>query len=380
MRLRRGRMWGPRDTAIRAELDARSWGFGELQRTRYWAVASWLPNLVFGLLGTHRRGWGILLFLAAVVEAYRRGAIGVLASYEECQALFGVASRDTWRRWTAELEAAGVIRVIQTWAEDRGPTARPRRSDRLHYRVGPAIEHAAGFGILEGAAGLTPKLRAWAERSGSALRARARDERRERKGILWARVRGTIPEQTISETEMIAPDRSLDGCSDPSTHSPAVRQSDPTPSRMTGTNRAEPVPAHPEELKSDRAPRGPSGPVIAPPVAEAVGEALARWRREACGLQTGSRARVAVPREGSAADAEEQPARADIGTILRMVEASGSRFSRLARAEREAHEERLAGVARGEGASPEAGPSGEAPGSLGGHGEGPFDKGGSGVP
>jgi len=181
MHARRGKQWGPTDAELVAELDRRAFGWGEVQRQRFWSLPSWVTS---DLLPPRRMG-GFLRFVSVVLHAFRQGAAGVLLSYEECMSLCEVGSRSTWRRWTAELEQLGVIRIVQTWVEDTDHPSRPRRHGRLLYRVGAELEKCAGYGIVEGAAP-DEKRERWARRAAMGARARARQARNERKGELWS--------------------------------------------------------------------------------------------------------------------------------------------------------------------------------------------------
>lgn len=184
MHARRGREWTPRDEELMRELEQRAFGWGEVQRQRLWSVPSWVTAEIV----PPRRMGGYQRFLAVLVHAFRQGAVGVLLSYEECMSLCDVSSRTTWQRWCQEWERLGLVRIVQTWAEDTEHPSRPRKHARLLYRVGPALEGAAGYGIVEGAAPDEKRGR-WAERAAMGARAKARKVRNERKAELYARAR-----------------------------------------------------------------------------------------------------------------------------------------------------------------------------------------------
>ena len=196
--VRCGQWMGATDVATLAELDVRAWAWGEVTEQRLWALPTWADELI-----PTRRGVGFARFLAVLLAAYRAGAVGVLLGYHECMALVGTNSRDTWRRWCRDMEAAGLARIVQTWRPD--PTAaelvdphagdgaeplrvgRARAHAKLLYRLGPAFEAAAGPGLCVNATGGEGEVpAAWAARmAGGAYRKarRARDARRE---YLWA--------------------------------------------------------------------------------------------------------------------------------------------------------------------------------------------------
>jgi hypothetical protein len=183
-----------RDQALADCLDARCWGFGELQHRRWWSSPSW-----FDESWLPKRQAGYQRWLGLLVAAYRAGAAGVLVSYEEAMAICGVRSRATWRRWTQEMEALGLVRISQTWVEDRDHViAGRRRYGRLLYRIGPAIEDRGGLGLLEGCEGMTPAKERWAARVAAGARAKARKARRKRKRELWSEARPSAATRDVA--------------------------------------------------------------------------------------------------------------------------------------------------------------------------------------
>lgn len=177
------REWTVNDQETTDEVEQRAWGFGELQNLPIWVVPSW-----FTLLELPRRAAGYERFLGMLLQAYRARAIGALLNYEECMSLTGVKSRSTWRAWCVELEAAGLIRIVQTWRKnDRGKL----EYAKLLYRIGPTFEAVAGPALCEGALveGEGPSA-AWARRVGQGLRRRARAARRGEKATHWQACRG----------------------------------------------------------------------------------------------------------------------------------------------------------------------------------------------
>ena len=186
--VRRG--WSDRDTAVMAELEARSITWDIAQLARGLSMPMWLcrPDI-------HSR-W--LRFLLWVIYAYRQGAVGMLVSYEEAHALGFASSRTTFWRIRNELEAAGLIRVVDTW---RQGDERVRDRSRNLYQVGPELVALAG-----GDDGLHEGLRDddWSELTvdekrerqqkrgdaGAQARRRARVERRAQLGVAWRKQRG----------------------------------------------------------------------------------------------------------------------------------------------------------------------------------------------
>lgn len=190
LHMRRGRVWDPvGDGDLVTELDSRAFGWGEVLRQKTWSLPSWIT----AELVPPRRMGGYSRFLAVLIRAFRQGAVGVLLSYEECQALCDVGSRATWRRWCVDMEERRLVRIVQIWDEG-GRAGRRRRHARLLYRIGPAIEEAAGYGIVEGAAPTAARGR-WAERAACGARHRARTVRKARRAELrdLARPAGVAP-------------------------------------------------------------------------------------------------------------------------------------------------------------------------------------------
>lgn len=145
MHARRGAKMTPSDRDTIAALELRSWSFLECSNNHMRGLPSWLSALV-----PSRRGRGYAEFLGYVLGAYRCGAAGVLMSYPEGMALARVGSESTWRRWTSELEDLGLVRIMQTWAED--PTGeRPRVYGRSLYQLGPKALEIGASAELEGA-------------------------------------------------------------------------------------------------------------------------------------------------------------------------------------------------------------------------------------
>lgn len=140
--MRRGAPWSKGDARSLRDAVDRSWGLNELQSQRWQGTASWIRPLL-----PQRRGFAYVDFLAAVISAYRVGAVGVLVSQTAFAGLLSVSAQ-TLRRWTGEMEALGLISTVQTWQPD---PARPlgRMFGPLLYRVGPALLSDAA--ILEGA-------------------------------------------------------------------------------------------------------------------------------------------------------------------------------------------------------------------------------------
>lgn len=183
MSVRKREQMTRRDQDTLAELKVRAWGWGEITSRRGWYDPAWVDSLV-----PKRRSAGFRHFLLVLLACYRSGAVGALLGYHECRSICEVGSDSTWRRWTLEMEQAGLIRIIQTWVEDTGPTGRKRKFGKLLYLLGPAFHETAGVGLLEGLSvqcgkGKPSRGRARAE----AKRARhiTRSERDTRRKHLW---------------------------------------------------------------------------------------------------------------------------------------------------------------------------------------------------
>ena len=148
-----------------------------------------LPQLgdaaVGGRSDPPRRMGGYRIFLAVLLAAYRSGAVGVLLGYHDCMALAQTTSKATWGRWIKEMERLKLIRVVQTWKEDRTDSARPRAHGKLLYRLGEAFE-AAGPGLVENAGGGEGEIsNQWAARIAQGLRRRSKRERNKRRHAAW---------------------------------------------------------------------------------------------------------------------------------------------------------------------------------------------------
>lgn len=215
MHVRRGREWTVSDAELLAELHARCFGFHDVQKLRMWSVPSWVSRD----LVPRRRMAGNQRFLAILIHIFRQGSVGALLSYEECMALCDVDARTTWREWCKEWERLGLVRIVQTWTEDEDHERR-RRHGRLLYRIGPALEDAAGFGICENAPGLDSKRAEWAGRAAMGARAKARRARNERRSELYETTR---PESAQKAEAAPLP---TGGNDDPPAEAPAVVESD----------------------------------------------------------------------------------------------------------------------------------------------------------
>lgn len=140
----RGAAWSDASQATYDELSARSMRFDDCLRLQSYTMPCWLRLCLPG-----RRLAGYGSFVAMLIAAYRRGAAGCLLSYCEGMALTECRSQSTWRAWCEEWEALGLVSIVHTWRQD--PTCkRPRVHDRLHYRIGPALERMA-LALLDGA-------------------------------------------------------------------------------------------------------------------------------------------------------------------------------------------------------------------------------------
>lgn len=179
--LRRGAAMNEKDAATLAELKIRAWTWTEANRARLWTLPAWADELI-----PRRRIGGYSRFLATLLAAHRSGAVGVWLGYHETMALAQIGSTATWRKWTLEMEALGLIRIIRTWRQPPEGVAelegRPKCYGKLLYRLGPAWEAYAGPGVLEGAPELSAAFERWSRQAAGGARKRAqqaRDDRRE---------------------------------------------------------------------------------------------------------------------------------------------------------------------------------------------------------
>lgn len=134
-------VWTELDERTTREAYARSLGMGDLYKSKLWTIPQWFE--LIELVGQRRHPQQ--KFLAMLLWAYRKGAVGVTLSYEEVMALLCCA-RQTWRNWQKQLEAAGLIRVVQTY--HIAPDGK-RGYGRLLYRIGPRLEEIGGPALLE---------------------------------------------------------------------------------------------------------------------------------------------------------------------------------------------------------------------------------------
>lgn len=175
--VRRGAPWEMKDSTLLAEVKARCWHISELRGLRFDRTPSWLRALLPGRVSS-----GCKEFVAGVLAAHRSAAPGVLASFTELAAHYGVATR-TVQRWVKRLEADEVLEVLKTWKPKPGDT---RRGYWKHvYRPGPALAREAGLGILEGAVGLRPTTSQRATYHARRARRRHRERTRAEQDSRW---------------------------------------------------------------------------------------------------------------------------------------------------------------------------------------------------
>ncbi len=233
--LRRGAAWGPKDTELQAEVKARCWHVAQLATLRVEGTPPWLRGLLPGRVAS-----GCTAFVVGVLTAHRCGAAGVLASYAELGAHYGVATR-TVQRWVKRLEGDGVLEVLKTWRPKPGTDA--RGYGKHVYRPGPALAREAGLGILEGAPELSETTRQRATWHARRARRRHRARTRTERDVRW-RAREAARGKHAS-FHMCADCRN--GCAH---HAPAVAPSLSvdtltTPSRPSGLGESAPSPPGP---------------------------------------------------------------------------------------------------------------------------------------
>lgn len=167
---RAGQAMTPADARTLDELRVRAFGVGELSRLRMRSIPSWLADQL-----PRRRATGYAFALAGFIAAFRAGACGVWMTYSDAQGVFGVGSSSTWRKWTAEMENLGLIRVINTYTADP-VDPRKRILGASLYVLGEALaQHPATLeGVAHGRGALDAKLAGIAERKAQRLRDRER--------------------------------------------------------------------------------------------------------------------------------------------------------------------------------------------------------------
>ena len=248
---RNGREWRGTDGATMRELEARTWGVGELSRLYDVRAPRWLEPFCFKVASDGRRfgcaRW--LPFLGVLVAAYRAGAVGVRLSYEEIASEFG-CSRRTAARWVADMRKIGLLSVVRIWTADN--CARERERRRNVYQVGATIEGTVGPALLDGCSDVVRGTvrKATAKRCGMAARARARTHWRDHQRRAWAAQRVPRP-------------RSEAGSCSPG----AARRPPGGPSGAVGDRGSDMVAPQPPSPsgRTHRRPRGPDGGLRAAP-------------------------------------------------------------------------------------------------------------------
>lgn len=186
MAVRKGQPMTPEDRSVLEELDVRAWKYADVDLRRGYYEPSWLD----GCLPEDRK-CGYRRFISILVAAYRAGAIGVRLSYDEIRTLIGVRSDSTWRRWSAEMEELGLVRILHTWVENKSEhSKRPRCYGKSLYCLGPAVHRHAGVALLEGLEiqGRNGEMTAaWPRKVAVDVRKIARAKRSEQRKELWVR-------------------------------------------------------------------------------------------------------------------------------------------------------------------------------------------------
>ncbi|TPV95540.1 MAG: hypothetical protein B7733_09445 [Myxococcales bacterium FL481] len=165
------------DDKIRDEVISRSMGPAEARRQGY-HVPPWLDVLIPG------SGANKVRFVALVLASHRAGQIGLLASQGEIASRFNVHPVTVYR-WAKDLEAQGVLEVIQTWR--RKGKSNERGYWKLLYRPGPMLRDAVGLAILRAAPDLVGRRAVQAKRAYDLAAARAQKYMRERQDANWHR-------------------------------------------------------------------------------------------------------------------------------------------------------------------------------------------------
>lgn len=174
---RSGAAWSEKDAEVMTEVKARAWQANELERQAVHHTPTWLRAMLPG-----RSSTGVVMFVAAVLQSYRSGALGVMVSYDELGAIYGLNER-TFRRWVRKLADTGILEVVKTW----GPKPNTdQRGWRKHlYRPGPALAKEAGLGLLENAPELSETTQKLAGYHGRAARRRVRERSRGARDQAW---------------------------------------------------------------------------------------------------------------------------------------------------------------------------------------------------
>jgi hypothetical protein len=192
MAVRKGKTMTEADQSVLDELYVRAWGWEEVSRRRGWMEPAWLDPLI-----PPRRKSGYRRCIVVLMAAHRAGAVGVRLGYHEWRALCQVGSEGTWRRWTREMEQRGLIRVQQTWVEDKSTAGRKRCYGKLLYQVGPAVHACARAGILEGLELSGHVKPGQARRDAALARGAARDLRDADREELWEQKNSRGPRHSV---------------------------------------------------------------------------------------------------------------------------------------------------------------------------------------
>jgi predicted ArsR family transcriptional regulator len=177
--VRRGAEYDTNAEAMRVETVARSFGFAELQNLTTETTPTWLRLALPGGGKAGKRG-----FLTLLIAAHRQGALGIVASQPELATLLEVHKK-TIQRWSDDLEAEGLVEVVQTWQAAPAKSGRRQGFWKLFYRPGPALAELGGLAILEGARELPKRVAELAKFHARRARRRLRTQRAEGRDRSW---------------------------------------------------------------------------------------------------------------------------------------------------------------------------------------------------
>lgn len=208
---RRFRQWTSGDQSVIDELCVRTMNYGDLARRMVVSRPCWLDGLVRELWGSDGPGFpradGFIRFIADLLHARRSHAVGLFLSQVDAATLYDVSDR-TFRRWIKHAEHAKLVRVVQTWREDRVRSSKFRCWGKTLYMLGAAIIKVGGAALLEGLDLKLPDGRPMApvaQHRARALRRDRRAEMRTRHDATWQLAKVSARDRVVERAHRRAP-------------------------------------------------------------------------------------------------------------------------------------------------------------------------------
>ena len=203
--------WTAADQSVLDELDVRCFKFADIARRMVLSRPCWLDGLVREQWGVDGPGFprsgGFLRFIADLVHARRSHAVGLLISQPDAATLYDVSDRQ-FRRWIVRAEAMKLVRVVQTWCEDRYRSGKWRCWGKTLYMLGSAVIERAGAALYEGLELQLPDGRSMAPvaaHKGRELRRARRTEMRDRHDAVWRSAQISARDRVIERNTRRSP-------------------------------------------------------------------------------------------------------------------------------------------------------------------------------